>query len=259
VNALFVAWRSGDSTHGAWGPVGRLEHGTQAGEYRFLYTRGALTIKGFRPFAGMDDLNSVYASEELFPLFANRLLAKSRPEYEAYLTWGGFDPNNPPDPIAVLGVTEGLRTTDSLELFPCPVPDESGCFINKFFLHGVRWSPPAALVRIAALNNDEPLGLMLDISNSHDRDAVAVRTCDGQDRFLIGYVPRYLARDVRKLVSRCDPDSIGLSVERVNPKAPLQQRVLCRLKARWPYGFRPYDGDEFKPIVDVPFPQWQPA
>ena len=111
-NALYVAWRSGDATQGRWGPVGRLERlGT---EYRFAYTKGARSLKGFQAVPEMPHLDKVYESEELFPLFANRLLSKSRPEYEAYLTWGGFDPDNPPDPIAILGVTEGRRATDSL-------------------------------------------------------------------------------------------------------------------------------------------------
>src|SRR5437773_607881 len=103
-NILFVAWRSPEPTGARWGPVGRLEHGP--GGYRFVYTRGARMLRGFQPFPEMPRLDAVYESDELFPLFANRLLSQSRPEYHAYLTWGGFDPNNPPDPIALLGVTE---------------------------------------------------------------------------------------------------------------------------------------------------------
>ena len=117
MSALFVAYRGGAPQHGGWGPVGRLEH--DGGLYRFCYTRGASTLPGFRPFSQMEDLSQVYESEELFPLFDNRLLSPSRPEYEAFLRWGGFDPNNPPDPIAILGVTEGIRQTDQVEVFPC--------------------------------------------------------------------------------------------------------------------------------------------
>ena len=113
-SALFVAWRSPETTGGRWGPVGRLEHGT--GGYQFLYTRGAKTLAGFQPFPEMPRLDVVYELDELFPLFANRLLSKSRPEYQAYLTWGGFDPNDTPDPIGLLGVTEGLRATDQVEV-----------------------------------------------------------------------------------------------------------------------------------------------
>lgn len=246
-NALFIAWRSGGLTTGRWGPVGRLEHGPSG--YRFIYTRGARTMEGFRPFPDMPQLDAVYESDELFPLFANRLLSRSRPEYEAYLTWGGFDPNHPPDPIAVLGVTEGMRQTDSLEVFPVPTPDALGRYRTKFFLHGVRWVPVAALERISRLQPGERLALMLDVLNEYDPNAVSVRTTDVRDRFMIGYVPRYLARDVGTLCDTGDLDSIECTVERVNSDAPLQHRVLCRLNAVWPEHFSPCGGDEYQPIV----------
>ncbi len=245
--SVFIAWRSGDDTNGRWGPVARVDHEGEV--YRFVYTKGARTLSDFQPFVGMPDLETVYESAELFPLLANRVLAKSRPEYEAYLTWGGFDPNNPPEPLALLGVTEGRRQTDSVEVFPCPQPDAAGCYLNKFFLHGVRWMPTAAHERIARLQSNEPLGVMLDISNKHDPHAVAVRTCNGDERFMIGYVPRYLAQDLWELFAKCQPDSVTLHVERVNPDAPFQQRLLCRMNARWPDGFRPCKGEEFQPIV----------
>ena len=245
-NSLFVAWRSGDANLGSWGPVGRLEHDGEL--FRFCYTQGARSLPGYRPFSEMPDLEQVYESETLFPLFANRLLSPSRPEYEAFMMWGGFDPNNPPDPIAILGVTEGIRQTDSVEVFPCPAPDAQGCFINKFFLHGVRWMPPAAIERISRLKPAESLCLMPDPLNEFDHDAVAVRTSDRANRFLIGYVPRYLARDVRQLFAECDPRSLELFVERINPDAPLQQRALCRMRACWPDGFQPCNAPGFQPI-----------
>lgn len=244
---LCIAWRAGGAAQGRWGPVGRLcrvAHG-----YRFVYTRGARVLEGFRPFPDMPRLDAVYESEALFPLFANRLLARSRPEYEAYLTWGGFDPSCPPDPIALLGVTEGMRQTDSLELFPLPQPDADGCYSSRFFLHGLRWMPAAAQTRATQLVPGEPLGLLLDESNAFDRQAVAVRTSDGRDQFMIGYVPRYLATDVRRLCASNAADAIELAVVRANPNAPLQHRLLCQLRARWPQGFSPCTGDEYLPIV----------
>ncbi len=248
-NALFVAWRSGEPTNGKWGPVGRLEF--EKGIYRYSYTRGARSLAGFEPFPGMADLNTIYESEELFPLFSSRLLARSRPEYEAFLKWGGFDPENPPDPIAVLAVTEGQRATDSLELFPCPRPDAAGCYVGKFFLHGLRWVAPVSLERTSRLKVGESLGLMFDICNPKDANAVAVRTCDERERTLLGYIPRYLARDVKDLVRGCSVQTIELKVERVNLDAPLQQRLLCRLTSCWPAGFQPCDTEEFKPIAEV--------
>jgi hypothetical protein len=85
-----------------------------------------------------------------------------------------------------------------------------------------------------------------DVSNTNDPQAVALRPAKGE-RFMIGYVPRYLARDVRKLLWECCP-AIKILVERVNKDAPLQQRLLCRMHGCWPEGFRPCDGEAFQPI-----------
>ncbi len=238
MKALFVAWRSDDDA--GWGPVGRLDFDGKL--YRFCYVRGARTLSQFRPFPGMNDLEQVYESEELFPLFANRLLSKARREYDDFLRWGGFDPTNPPDPIAILGVTEGIRQTDAIEVFPCPVPDANACYLNKFFLHGIRWMGAEAIVRIGELQPEEALVVEPDAENLADPSAVGVHTQDGVK---IGYIPRYFAHDVCKLLSGCDGDFIELFVERVNGEAPLQNRVLCRIRACWPEGFEPCSGDAF--------------
>ena len=247
MNALLVASRTGGPDKGGWGPIGRLEHAD--GVYRFIYTKGAKSLEGFRPFHGMDDLTRIYESDDLFPVFMNRLLPESRPEYEAYLRWSGFDADNPPDPISILGVTEGIRQTDSIELFPCPVPDLDGCYINKFFLHGLRWMPEAAKVRIMKLEEGEPLYLMPDLFNQVDPHAVALRTGD-EGRFLIGYVPRYLANDLWTLFGKCDREHIQVIVHRINRDAPMQQRLLCRMHACWPAGFEPCSDESFDPIPE---------
>ncbi len=243
MNSLFVALRPATPDQAGWRPVGRLEHDGRL--YRFSYTQGARK-PGFRPFPQMERLEQVYESEALFPLFANRLLSQSRPEYEAYLRWSGFNTDIRPDPIVVLGGTEGIRQTDAVEVFPCPVPGADGCYLNKFFLHGIRWLPAAVLERIGRLGEGERVLLMLDLQNSHDRQAVAVRS--EAEPTLIGYVPRYLAYDVWQLVQGCGVEFIELCIDRVNRDAPLQNRVLCRMRACWPDGFQPCSGDDFLPI-----------
>jgi hypothetical protein len=131
--------------------------------------------------------------------------------------------------------------------------DADGCYSNKFFLHGIRWLPNVAMERIVKLSEGEPLKLMLDLQNDHDPHAVAVRT--DVERMQIGYVPRYLAHDVWQLVQRCDVDFIELRVDRVNRDAPLQNRVLCRMRACWPDGFQPCGGEDFMPIP-AGVPEW---
>lgn len=245
--AVFIAWRGGSPERGEWSPVARLDRVN--GEYRFVYTRGARTLAGFHPFPGMSDLEEAYRSETLFPLFANRLLSRSRPEYEAWLTWGGFDPQWPPEPMALLSVTEGIRQTDALEVFPCPVPDATdGKYRTHFFLHGLRHASPQAQARLVKLHADDVLSIELEDDNAHDPQAVAVWV-DHKERLRLGYVPRYLARDARTLARHVGADAIGLRVMRINPGAPLQMRLLCSLTAPWPQGFGPCSGIEFQPIV----------
>ncbi len=111
--------------------------------------------------------------------------------------------------------------------------------------------PPTILERIGRLTEGERLRLMADFQNTVDRHAVAVRT--DSERMMLGYVPRYLAQDVWSLVQKCEPGFIELFVDRVNLDAPLQNRLLCRMEACWPNGFRPCTGEEFMPIpANVP-------
>lgn len=240
MNTLFVAWRGNDPAHG-WGPVGRLQY--DAGTYRFLYTKGARLLHGFRPFPQMPEWDQVYETKELFPLFANRLLSRSRQEYESYLRWSGFDAVATPDPIAILGVTEGLRQTDRVEVFPFPVPDVNGDYENKFFLHGLRWISPESSERLKQLVPGEILRMIAEPQNLSDPHAVALHA----GPHLIGYVPRYLAKDVGRLLQSAQ-STTRITIERLNNDAPLQQRVLCKMLARWPREFVPCQGDEFEPI-----------
>ncbi|HET7313999.1 HIRAN domain-containing protein [Salinisphaera sp.] len=248
---VFIAWRSGGIERGAWSPVARLEYAQ--GEYRFVYTKGARLLPGFHPFPGMGDLQSVYRSRALFPMLTNRLLSRSRPEYEAWLTWSGFDPKNPPDPLAVLGVTEGIRQTDALEVFPMPVADAQGNYATRFFLHGLRHASAQARERLTGLRAGNVLRVELEDANEYDPHAVAVLD-DGVQPLRLGYVPRYLARDVRGLVARNGVQSIDLRVARVNHGAPLQMRLLCTLQTPWPRNFAPCAGAEFQPIAEAAHP-----
>lgn len=245
--AVFIAWRGGGAERGEWSPVAKLDR--VDGEYRFVYTRGARTLAGFNPFPGMPDLHEVYRSETLFPMLANRLLSKSRPEYEAWLSWGGFDPHDPPDPLALFSVTEGIRQTDALEILPCPVPNAQGDYQARFFLHGLRHAAPEARARLATLHPGDVLRIEVEDDNPRDPRAVAVLVTDDQP-LRLGYVPRYLARDARALMAHGEPVNIDLRVARINQGAPLQMQVLCTLTASWPRGFAPCTDDAFVPLVD---------
>lgn len=249
--SLFVAVRAQEDGNHQWQPVGLLEN-LKNGDYRFRYTEGANRLPGFLGFTGMTGLKQIYLSEKLFPIFANRIFSPRRPEFGELLEWSGFSPDEKVEPMALLEVTEGLRATDSVEVFPRPRETAPGVFVSRFFLHGLRWMPEPAITFADTLVPGTRLGLMLDMANPYDPNAVAVRTDYSAERFWIGYVPRYLAAEIRKL---CQDQKwvfgLTLLVHKVNPQAPLHNRILCELTAPYPDGLKPCAGDEFKPLVMV--------
>ena len=89
---------------------------------------------------------------------------------------------------------------------------------------------------------------MLD-RNLADRFAVALCCADG-DQLTLGYLPRYLARDFRKLIDSHGTGGMRIFVHRVNHDAPFQQRLLCRMNASWPVNFEPCSDEAFQPIPE---------
>lgn len=242
MTTLYLAWQ--DSESRAWFPVGQL---TFDGEvYRFVYTKGAKKSPNFTPFLRMRELEAVYESVELFPLFANRLLAETRPEYKQFLHWLNVQENEA-EPIALLARSEGLRETDSLTVFPCPEKDVEGKLQIHFFSHGIRYLKDRAIQLINNLDRGQRLYLMPDPQNPHDRYAIALRT--GDPATIVGYCPRYLTRDFLYMLSETSPDDIEVTVERVNRKAPIQLRLLCKLSARWPQDFEPCSDELYQPLA----------
>jgi hypothetical protein len=243
MTSLYVAWHTA-SPPPTWGPVGKLDF--EDGYFRFRYTRGAKKLHGFDPFPGMPEFDRVYRSVGLFPLFANRLLAKSRPEYQRYLMWSGFLPDSAPEPLVILGRTEGRKETDAIEVFPCPEPSSTGRYVGFFFAHGIRYHLPNAGPILKQLMAGDRLQLRPQPRNLHDSNAVAIFAHNEP----LGYIPRYLAPDVKFLLERCGESDVKLYVDRINHDSPMQQRLLCRLDACWPEDFHPCGGDEFKLISE---------
>lgn len=248
MRTLFLAWQ--DPRSRRWFPIGRLE--SSDGLYSFAYTRGAeqASIEAhFEPLASFPELNTVYVSERLFPLFTNRLLPTSRPEYRDYLQWLSV-PESESDPIAILARNGGRRVTDTLEVFPCPERNEQGEYEVHFLVHGLSHMPEASAIRASHLKPGERLLAMHDLQNPKDADAIALRTAEIVDRdmYLIGYCPRYLRSDFLCLIRR--EHSPKITVERVNrPPAPIQFRILCKAVMKWAEGFSPFSTPEYEPIA----------
>jgi hypothetical protein len=246
---LFLAWQVPVSRR--WFTIGRLTSDGRV--YRFGYTRGAEEARreaDFKPLIAFPDLSVEYESEELFPLFSNRLLSRSRPEYSDFVKWLNV-PEHENDPMGLLARSGGQRVTDTLEVFPCPEPSDNGEFVSHFFLRGLSHMPPASADRAGDLQGGEELLLAHDFQNPRDPRALLLRTAEKRPRdvFLLGYCPRYLLDDTNQLL-KCNQNLVRVTVERVNPPpAPIQLRVMCRLVMRWADGHEPFSGSEYQPLV----------
>ncbi len=242
MKALFIAWQ--DSRSRKWAPVGRLTREDDL--YKFVYTRGAQEMPESHRFGRMLDLHKVYESEELFPMFASRILAKNRPEYKDYLHWLGLSEARY-DALEELARTGGLRATDSLELFPCPEPTVWKNYEVYFFCRGLRHLHEENQKRAHQMKAGERLYLMQDLQNPHDGMALLMRT--GDPITIVGYAPRYYSAEFTQLIDSTDSNQVRVTVEQVNKDAPVQYQLLCKLVSPWPSNFLPCKNKEFEALA----------
>ncbi|BAY81045.1 hypothetical protein NIES267_05100 [Calothrix parasitica NIES-267] len=245
MKTLFLAWQ--DSNTRKWFPIGRLTYNGE--DYQFSYVKGAIEAQAECSFNGLysfPDFNKVYSSKIIFPLFFNRIMRRSRPDYKNYIERLNIDENED-EPINILARSGGRKATDTLEMFPCPILGENGLYEIKFFARGLRYLPSSSIERILKFEVDESLYLSHELQNYFDSKALILCT---KDRHIVGYCPRYLNNDFFELIQE-NPIGIKVKVERVNlAPTPLQQRLLCNLTAEWKSGFSPFSGDEYQPIID---------
>lgn len=241
---LYVTWREpGGSIH----PIGLLIRRVDGDgdHFRFAYLKMAEVLDDFQPLAGLPDLHRRYESDELFPVFAHRVMPRSRPEFDALAR--RVQLGTDADPFEVLARSGGRRATDRVEVFSPPHLTEDGRSSCHFFVRGIRHLPQAAPV-VAGLRAGEVLDLVDDPDNRYNARAVLLRS-DGTE---IGWIPDYLVEHVHQLRELNDANPTVV-VEHVNGEdSPSHQRVLCRLDAPWPLaGFEPFDDARFEPLVSL--------
>jgi hypothetical protein len=191
------------------------------------------------------DVYRRYKSEDLFPLFKNRLPSRGRadaPKLQEWLNLRGDESQF--DLLARFGLIPG---TDSILVYPEPVINDDK-YTLEFFVHGIRHMHADVPAFCQLLQSGDLLLPMLDVQNPVDPKAVALRP--PQHAFFIGYVPTFYATDVSKILSDAAlAPSARVTVVRNNLDAPFQLRLHCRFEALVPPGFKPLDTDAHKPMV----------
>lgn len=244
LQTLFLAWQDYESR--VWFPIGRL---TFDGErYQFVYIQGAKDAEqqcGFQPLISFPKWDQVYYSTNLFPVFANRLMSRSRPEYKSFVERLNISLNED-DPMVLLARSEGKRTTDSLTVFPFPEADESGKYELHFFPHGLRYLPQGAIARIEQFKAGDKLLLANELQNEYDTRALTLNT---KDHHIVGYCPRYLLSNIFDILTR-NPQLVEVRVERINQfPTPLNYRLLCKMTYSILDNVQPFSQPEYQPIV----------
>lgn len=238
VRRLAVTWQHPLTRR--YQPVGFLDQTRH--DFRFAYLASARTVLGPRPLLGFNDYSRVYEAENLFPLFATRLMDPSRPERPRLLEALSLDALA--GPLELLARSGGRRTGDSIELVPEPTVGPDGVTDCLFLVHGVRYLPQGDEA-LSQLRRGDRLVLMDDAENPANPLAIIVAD---QASAPLGWVPDPLVEYARHVRSCGDA---SLRVERANgPEFGHHLRLLVHLQGTVERGYRPFAGPQWRLATD---------
>jgi hypothetical protein len=241
MKSLYLIWQEPQTQH--WLPVGKLTYHHDKKIYQFTYTKGAEKFPYFVPFGRMKDLHKSYFSIELFPLFANRLLSKSRPEYPAYLQWLNIQATEQDNLMLLLARSGGQRATDSLEIFPSLTRHVSDNYEFYFFSRELRRLPKETRHRINLMPQGESLRFMPTILNERQTYAIVLQA---DDSVVVGFCPPYLVENFWPSIAQIE--KMSLTIAKVNPEAPLQFRLWCQWQFSLPEDYQPFSQIQFQEL-----------
>jgi hypothetical protein len=208
--------------------------------YRFCYLRSAGAVAGFEPFLGFPDLERRYEATALFPLFAQRVMRRSRPDFDRYLHALRLEADA--SDWSILGRSQGQREGDGIRVFPEPEVDKAGVTTSTFFVNGLvhacaksressrPWSGWLAGTACACWMSGPPPRAR----------GTARRRAQG---VALAWVPGVLLSHLDTIRLHGAPE---LSVVDTNgPDVPPAYRLLVMLRGTALVGYRPFDGPEW--------------
>jgi len=241
-NSLYVAWQ--DQTTRRWQTVARL--GRTGAGYELVFTKGVSRMRAIPSDLLRMDVTKRYTSDQLFPIFKNRLPSRNRGDFNKMAEWLNLKGDE--DEFTLLSKFGLIPGTDSLLVYPEP---EHDCDIYRieFFVHGIRRMHPDGMTWCQGMKSGDRLLPVLDVQNPVDENAVAIRPTDLT--VLIGYLPSFYAADVRELLSQPNfAAKARLNLIRLNEDAPSQLGLLCRFECPVPPGFSALKSEDHQPMMD---------
>lgn len=237
MKSVFILWQDKSHSGRMWHPVAKLIQSEQ-GIYTLTYTQGAKNPR-FQPFPLMVDKTKTYQSRELFAFLKNRIPPASRPEHEELFNWCNLDTSA--NYLDLLSVSGGEKVTDNYRVISLPEKINNQ-YTNSFFISGIRYlsEERKKLVEKFPVSHE----LQYEFEDDNVNDAQAVLLLDKDQDLIIGYYPKYLTSDLRKLHDLAKK-SIRIEIVRINKTAPEQFKILCKTISDWPLGFNPCDDEQF--------------
>jgi hypothetical protein len=231
---LAVAWQH--PLNRSIDAVGLLNRGSAG--FSFSYLRSAIKVADFRPFLSLPDLNRRYESPILFPMFAQRVMRPSRPDFDRYLRSLGLADGA--SEWAILGRSQGQREGDGIQVFAEPDVDEIGNTNVTFFVSGLRHrlaAEPRVGAALDALAPGDRLVLVDDPDNPVDSRALLVAERTG---LALAWIPAVLLPYVQTVRPLGEPEITVAGIS--GPDVPPGYRLLVTLRGSVPAGYQPFSG-----------------
>ena len=241
---LAVAWQHPVSRRIE--PVGLLS--CIDGGFCFNYLARALDVPGFQPFLGFPDLTRTYTSARLFPLFAQRVMRRTRPDYARHLSALGLDDRA--DQWDVLARSQGQRQGDGVRLFAEPLVTEAGQTYATFFVSGIRHRVLAESQveeALSRLDVGDELRLLPQPTNEVDSNALLVAE---HNDVALGWVPSVLLPYVTTVRIEREP-VVTVRAAHGADVVPAY-RLLVTVRGHVPADYRPFDGPAWTLAADAP-------
>lgn len=190
---LYLIWKSEKNRRQYI--IGQLSKNTH---YQFEYCKEVAEAQkeGFLPLISFPELNGIYCSNALFPVFESRLPDKKRKDMGNILKKYGMDEY---EPYQLLKRSGARLPIDSL-YFIDPIIDTSKPFKRKFHMAGVRHyigCNGKECDKSLEITTGEEVTLDLEPENVKDKKAVKVLNSKKQ---MLGYIPRYYSSSVFDLI-----------------------------------------------------------
>lgn len=175
--------------------VGQL---TRNGQYEFQYCgeiEDALK-SGFKKLISFEDLNQIYVSRELFPVFSSRLPDRKRKDIDKILEKYGLKEY---DSYELLKRSGAKLPIDNIH-FIDPILNFEEAFEKEFYLAGPRYYLDCKgefCIKETRVTRGDEIFLEHEKGNLYDSNAVCVKDVSGR---LLGYVPRYYSKAILRFM-----------------------------------------------------------